>query len=184
MPLLAPHGAFGYGGIMKTAFTTNGNSIEDSIEPAFGRCRNFLIFDSNSGEIAVVPNPGAGLAGGAGLKAAETLAGLGIDTLITGSLGPNAGPMLRAAGISVVTGKSGRISAHLSASRGMTETPRLRADKAGTGSGSASGAAHGRNPAGFCFCQHCGYRTDDDTGLPCFKLKCPACATPMERRYD
>ena len=169
---------------MKTAFTTNGNSIEESIEPAFGRCRNFLIVDSDSGDVAVVPNPGAGLAGGAGVKAAETLAGLGIDRLITGSLGPNAGPLLHAAGISVVTGRSGKISAHLAASHGGSETPRPRADKVGAGSATPSGAARRRSPAGFCFCQNCGYRTDDDTGAPCFKLKCPACATPMERRYD
>lgn len=169
---------------MKTAFTTNGNSIEYSIEPAFGRCRNFLIVDSDSGEVAVVPNPGADLAGGAGVKAAETLAWLGIDTLITGSLGPNAGPLLHAAGIAVVTGRSGKISAHLAAPQGGPETPRPRPDKFGTGSVTTSGAARGRSPAGFCFCQNCGYRTDDDSGAPCFKLKCPACATPMERRYD
>jgi predicted Fe-Mo cluster-binding NifX family protein len=169
---------------MRIAFTTNGNSIEDSIEPAFGRCRNFLIVDSDSGVVAVVPNPGAGLAGGAGVKAAETLAGLGIDTLITGSLGPNAGPLLHAAGIAVVTGRSGRIRAHLAAPYSGPETPRLRSNKNGTVSVTTSGAARGRNPAGFCFCQNCGYRTDDDSGAPCFKLKCPTCATPMERKYD
>ncbi|MFO7707427.1 MAG: NifB/NifX family molybdenum-iron cluster-binding protein [Desulfobacterales bacterium] len=169
---------------MKIAFTTNGNIIEDSIEPAFGRCRNFIIVDSDSGDVAVVPNPGAGLAGGAGVKAAETLAGLGIDNLITGSLGPNAGPLLQAAGIAVVTGQSGKISAHLAAPHGGPGTPQPRPDKFGTGSVTTSGAARGRSPAGFCFCQNCGYRTDDDSGAPCFKLKCPACATPMERRYD
>jgi predicted Fe-Mo cluster-binding NifX family protein len=39
----------------KTAFSTNGNSIEERIEPAFGRCKNFLIVDSESGDVMVVP---------------------------------------------------------------------------------------------------------------------------------
>ena len=70
---------------MKIAFTTNGNSIEDSIAPTFGRCLNFLIVDSDSGDILVVPNPGATSAGGAGVQAAEMLAGCGVGRLVTGS---------------------------------------------------------------------------------------------------
>jgi predicted Fe-Mo cluster-binding NifX family protein len=94
---------------LKIAFTTNGNSIEDSIAPTFGRCLNFLIVDSDSGDILVVPNPGAISAGGAGVQAAEMLAGCGIGRLVTGIIGFNARPLLEAAGISIVTGQSGKI---------------------------------------------------------------------------
>ena len=45
---------------MKLAFTTNGNAAEDPIEPTFGRCRNFLVMDTGTGEVTVVPNPGWG----------------------------------------------------------------------------------------------------------------------------
>ncbi|HSM90082.1 MAG TPA: hypothetical protein VLT56_08655 [Desulfobacterales bacterium] len=45
-------------------------------------------------------------------------------------------------------------------------------------------AAIARKPAGYCFCRRCGYQTDDDSGVPCFKLKCPTCASTMERKFN
>lgn len=161
---------------MKTAFSTNGRRIQDSIEPAFGRCKNFLVVDSGSGAVQVVPNPGAASPGGAGVQAADALVRLGVDRLVTGSVGLNAKPLLEAAGIVVVTGQSGRIDAHLPAAGGgpATAAPPPTAPAAQTG----------RHPAGYCFCRQCGYRTDDDSGLPCFKLRCAACGSAMERKYD
>jgi predicted Fe-Mo cluster-binding NifX family protein len=94
---------------LKTAFSTNGNSIDDDIEPAFGRCKNFLIVDSQSGEVTVAPNPGFSAAGGAGVRAAQALTGLGVDKLVTGSVGINARPLSDDAGIAAVTGECGSI---------------------------------------------------------------------------
>jgi predicted Fe-Mo cluster-binding NifX family protein len=142
---------------LKTAFSTNGYSIQDLIEPAFGRCKNFLVVDSGSRAVQVVPNPGAASAGGAGVQAAETLIRLGIDKLVAGSGGPTARPILKAAD--------------------RTPAPMASNQK-------ATGTQAVRNPAGYCFCQHCGHQTDDDSGLPCFKLKCPACGSGMERRFN
>lgn len=169
---------------MKTAFSTNGDSIQDSIEPAFGRCKNFLIVDSGSGAIQVVPNPGVATAGGAGVQAAETLARLGIDKLLTGSVGPNARPLLESAGIVIVTGQSGKISDHLDAAEGRPPAASDRTPAPLAPNQKGTGAQADRNPAGYCFCRHCGHQTDDDSGLPCFKLKCPACGLAMERRYN
>jgi len=169
---------------LKIAFTTNGNTIEDSIEPTFGRCLNFLIVDSDGGDVLVVPNPGAASTGGAGVKAAETLTGRGIGKLITGSIGFNSRPLLEAAGISIVTGKSGKIHAHLAASGGQPKEAAPRPEAAKPQVSTAPDAARGRKPAGYCFCQHCGYQTDDDSGAPCFKLKCPNCASTMERKFN
>ena len=168
---------------MKIAFTTNGNNIEDSIEPAFGRCLNFLIIDPDSGDVLVVPNPGAASAGGAGVRAAETLAGRGIVKLITGSIGFNSRPVLEAAGITIVTGKSGKIRAHLAASGNQPQEAQLRPADSMPRSEKAPDANSGRKPTGYCFCQQCGYQTDDDSGGPCFKLKCPNCASTMERKF-
>ena len=169
---------------MKIAFTTNGNSIEDSIEPSFGRCKNFLIVDSESGDAGVVPNPGAASTGGAGVKAAEALAGRGIGKLITGSIGFNSRPLLEAAGISIVTGKSGKIRTHLGASGNQPVEAPPRPAAAMSRSEKPPAATSGRKPAGYCFCRHCGYQTDDDSGVPCFKLKCPNCASTMERKFN
>jgi len=169
---------------LKTAFSTNGHRIQDSIEPAFGRCKNFLVVDSGSGAVQVVPNPGAATAGGAGVQAAETLARLGIDKLVTGSVGPNARPLLEAAGIVIVTGRSGIISEHLDAAGGRPPAAADQTPAPIAPNQKGTGAQSGRNPAGYCFCRHCGHQTDDDSGLPCFKLKCPACGSSMERRFS
>lgn len=169
---------------MKIAFTTDGNHIDDDIEPTFGRCLNFLIVDSDSGDVVVAPNPGASSAGGAGLKAAETFAGLGVDTLVTGSIGVNARPLLEAAGISIVTGKSGKIHAHLVATGNLPQEARPLPASAPPWGAKPPDAAMGRKPAGYCFCGHCGYQTDDDSGIPCFKLKSPDCGYAMERKFN
>jgi predicted Fe-Mo cluster-binding NifX family protein len=169
---------------LKIAFTTNGNSIEDSIEPTFGRCKNFLIVDSESGDAGVVPNPGAASAGGAGVKAAEALAGRGIGMLITGSIGFNSRPLLEAAGISIVTGQSGKIRAHLRAFGNQPLEAPPRPAAATLRSEETPAATSARKPAGYCFCRHCGYQTDDDSGVPCFKLKCPNCVFAMERKFN
>ncbi len=169
---------------MKTAFSTNGDSIQDSIEPAFGRCRNFLVVESGSGSVLAVPNPGAATAGGAGVQAAEALVRLGIDRLVTGSVGPNARPLLEAAGIAILTGQSGKISDHLAAAKENPGTAASRTTAFVPRDEEAPGAFAGRKPAGYCFCQRCGYQTDEDSGLPCFKLKCPTCGSSMERRFS
>jgi predicted Fe-Mo cluster-binding NifX family protein len=169
---------------LKIAFTTNGANIEDSIEPTFGRCLNFLIVDSDSGKVDVVPNPGAASAGGAGVKAAETLARRGIGKLVTGSIGFNSRPLLEAAGVEIVTGKSGKIRAYLAAPGGQLEKATPRPKAAIPRVSTAPDAASIRKPAGYCFCQHCGYQTDEDSGGPCFKLKCPNCASTMERKFN
>jgi predicted Fe-Mo cluster-binding NifX family protein len=172
----------GQGGLVRLAFTTNGNTAEDPIEPTFGRCRNFLVVDTGTGEVTVVPNPGGAAGGGAGVKAAETLAELKIDTLITGNVGLNARPLLQAAGISIVAGRSGSIRAYLSAAGGSSENYRSGAADIDRQRGDIPERQR-RHPAGLCCCDRCGYRVDDDSGAPCYKLRCPNCGGGMERRF-
>lgn len=169
---------------MKTAFSTNGYGIQDSIEPAFGRCKNFLVVESGSGAVQVVPNPGAASSGGAGVQAAEALIRLGINKLVTGSVGTNAWPLLEAAGIAIVTGQSGKISEHFDAAGGRPPAAADRTPTPMAPNQRGTGAQAARNPAGYCFCRHCGHQTGDDSGLPCFKLKCPTCGSSMERRFS
>jgi predicted Fe-Mo cluster-binding NifX family protein len=168
---------------MRIAFSTNGDSIEDGIEPAFGRCRNFVIVDSDSGAVSGVPNPGADPAGGAGITAARKLASLGVDRLVTGSVGPRARPLLETAGVSIVTG-SGAIRAHLAPSAIPERTTQCAAPTAASPSRAETtpDAGSGRRLAGSCYCEPCGYETDDDSGVPCFKLRCPRCGSSLERR--
>jgi predicted Fe-Mo cluster-binding NifX family protein len=167
---------------VKTAFSTDGRSIDDPIAPAFGRCRNFVIVESGYEPVKVIPNPGTASAGGAGVQAAETLVRAGIVRLVTGSIGYNARPIFDAAGIEIVTGASGPIRDYF----GSAAAPAAVIHREGPPPPARGGppqAGVGRNPEGFCACRQCGYRTEDDSGLPCFKLTCPDCGAGMERRF-
>ena len=56
-----------------------------------------------------VDNASAMSAGGAGISAAQMIAGKGIQAVLTGNCGPNAYQVLASAGIKVITGVSGKV---------------------------------------------------------------------------
>jgi predicted Fe-Mo cluster-binding NifX family protein len=87
---------------MKIAITTNGTDLQSSLDPRFGRCPYFLLVDLETLECETTPNPGASAGGGAGIKAAQALTGLGAGALITGQCGPNAYQILEAAGLRIM----------------------------------------------------------------------------------
>jgi predicted Fe-Mo cluster-binding NifX family protein len=160
---------------MKIAVTSDGKGMEAFLDPAFGRCQYFVVFDTVTNECDSVPNPGLGMAGGAGATAAEFLKNLGVDEIITGRVGLKARPILERAGIVLSESRSGKIGDILSETGAASQNP-----------GRPDGSDHptpGRSPAGYCFCDSCGYRTADDAGVPCFKLKCPNCKSILERKY-
>ncbi len=41
--------------------------------------------------------------------------------------------------------------------------------------------AVGKGPAGYCFCEKCGYKIPHQRGVPCSTLKCPACKINLKR---
>jgi len=94
---------------MKIAITATAPNLDADIDPRFGRCQYFVIADPNTMEFDVLENSNAAAGGGAGIAAAQTLTGKGIEAVITGNCGPNAYETLGAAGIEVVTGASGKV---------------------------------------------------------------------------
>ncbi len=94
---------------MRIAITAYGPTLEADVDPRFGRCTYFLIVDPDTLDFEAVENANASLGQGAGIQSAQTLAGLGVEAVLTGNCGPNAHETLAAAGIEVMLGRSGSV---------------------------------------------------------------------------
>jgi predicted Fe-Mo cluster-binding NifX family protein len=94
---------------MKIAISAEGCVLDSPVDPRFGRCRYFIIADPDTMEFEAVDNTGAASGGGAGVSAAQTIAGKNVGAVLTGNCGPNAYQVLSPAGIKVVTGVSGTV---------------------------------------------------------------------------
>lgn len=87
---------------MKLIFTTAGETLDATLDPSFGRARNFLLYDLESGTGQVISNQqNLNAAQGAGIQAAQTIVKAGAQALITGHCGPKAFRVLEAAGVKV-----------------------------------------------------------------------------------
>ncbi len=94
---------------MKIGITSTGENLDADVDQRFGRCKYFLIVDADSMEFEVLSNENAMASGGAGIQTAQTIAKTGVESVVTGNVGPNAFQTLSAAGIKVFTGASGTI---------------------------------------------------------------------------
>lgn len=95
------------GGPERVAVSAAGTTVGDEVDPHFGRCERFLLFEE--GTATVVENTAREAAEGAGLRAAQLMIDHGITAVLTGSVGPKAYQVLRDAGIRVYPGASGTI---------------------------------------------------------------------------
>jgi predicted Fe-Mo cluster-binding NifX family protein len=94
---------------MKIAISAAGPSLDDLVDPRFGRCVCFLIINTGTLEFEVIENSSKNLSGGAGIEAAQRVAGQGVTHVLTGRCGPNAQKVLLAAGIKIVDGCEGTV---------------------------------------------------------------------------
>ena len=92
---------------MKYCIPISGNTPEAKMDPRFGRAEFFLFYDSDSGETDIVENSNAANPSGVGVASAQLMVDRGIDKVITTKVGPKAGGVLSAAGITVLTGVDG-----------------------------------------------------------------------------
>jgi predicted Fe-Mo cluster-binding NifX family protein len=95
---------------MKIAISSSGTDQSSQVDPRFGRCQYFIIVDTDDGKTEAIPNAAQSAGGGAGIQAAQTVADQGVETVLTGNVGPNAHRALQAAKIRVITGVSGTVS--------------------------------------------------------------------------
>ena len=90
---------------MKIAFSCTGERISDSLDPRFGRCSYFIIYDEKSGDSKAVENRGQHSGGGAGIAAAQQVIDEKVNVVITRNMGPNAFDLMKESGIKVYKGK-------------------------------------------------------------------------------
>jgi len=94
---------------MKIGISSTGKELDSEVDPRFGRCQYFLIVDTEDLKFEHFSNESSMASGGAGIRAAETIAKKGVEAVITGNMGPNAFQTLSAAGVKVYTGATGTI---------------------------------------------------------------------------
>ena len=87
---------------MKITFSTSGETLDSPLDARFGRAPKFLVYDLDSETFEVVDNQqNLNATQGAGIQSAETVARLGVNSLVTGHCGPKAFRVLQAAGIRI-----------------------------------------------------------------------------------
>ena len=85
------------------AVSSEGPSLDDMVDPRFGRAAGFIIFDTETGAYEFLDNGSSQVrAQGAGIQAAENVANSGAGVVLTGYVGPKAFDALSAAGIKIV----------------------------------------------------------------------------------
>lgn len=94
---------------MKVCITSSGKSLDAQLDPRFGRCRYFVIVESDTLELEAIDNPAATAYHGAGIQAAQIVIDKGIEAVITGNIGPNAYQALSTTGIKIITGVQGTV---------------------------------------------------------------------------
>ena len=98
---------------MKITISSQGQDLEAMVDPRFGRCPYFVIYDTATKETEVLSNPALKATGGAGILAAQLVADKGVEVVITGNVGPNAFQTLKQANIKILGGATGTVKESL-----------------------------------------------------------------------
>jgi len=120
---------------MKIAIPVNDKSADSEICVSFGRTPYFLVHDTETNEAVYIENSAANSQGGAGIKAAQTVADSGADVLITPRCGENAAEVLKAAGIKIFKSDGNSAKANIEASKAgnLTELTEIHSGVHGRG---------------------------------------------------
>lgn len=95
---------------MKIVITAQNPSADSPVDPRFGRAKHFIVADTASGEFVAHDNAqNLNAPQGAGIQAAQAVARLGAEAVLTGHVGPKAFAVLQAAGVAIYTGAAGTV---------------------------------------------------------------------------
>lgn len=95
---------------MKIAIPAEGQTIDSTVSPSFGRTYWFAVVDSETMEFKVIDNQAASSQGGAGIKAAQSIVDAGADAVVTFHCGQNAADVLKAADIKILKAVPGTVA--------------------------------------------------------------------------
>ena len=86
----------------KIAISSEGPTLEDTLDSRFGRAAGFIIYDAETGDHTYIENGLAQtMAQGAGIQTAENVINKGVKVVLTGYVGPKAFKVLEAAGVRI-----------------------------------------------------------------------------------
>jgi len=96
---------------MKVAVSAEGNTLESRVDMRFARAKQFIVVDTETGDCEAVDNEQIlNIPQGAGIQAAQTVTQLGVESVITGHIGPNAFRTLNAAGVGIFLAGEGTVA--------------------------------------------------------------------------
>jgi len=136
---------------MKIAVTATGPSLDDQVEPRFGRAPYYLFIDPETMEFEAIQNPNVAAGGGAGIQSAQLMSEHGAKYVLTGNCGPNAFQVFGAAGIKVIVGVSGiarqAVEQFKAGAFSLSSQPNV-ASHFGMGAGQGMGGGRGQGMGG------------------------------------
>ena len=94
---------------MKVGISSSGTTLESNVDPRFGKCPYFIIYDTDSGIFSYIENQERQVTEGGGIKVAHMISDMEVDSVITGNIGPNAYGVLSSDLIEVYSGVTGTV---------------------------------------------------------------------------
>lgn len=98
---------------MRICISSAGKTLNDAMDPRFGRAAWFIFADTDTGEYEVYQNESEQAGGGAGVSSGQLMADKGVEAVITGNVGPNAMYVLKGAGIAMYKGIPGSVKTNM-----------------------------------------------------------------------
>ena len=79
---------------MKVVITSTGDSLDDKLDHRFGRCSYFVIYDSLTGGVEILPNPNKESDLEAGPASIELISTRNVEKIVSGEFGEKIKPIL------------------------------------------------------------------------------------------
>jgi predicted Fe-Mo cluster-binding NifX family protein len=94
---------------MKICVTSTGTSLDSNVDPRFGRCPYFIIYNIDGDTFESIGNASRQAMGGAGIQAGQVIASKDVTAVLSGNFGPNAFRVLQAAKVKMYSGVTGTV---------------------------------------------------------------------------